>query len=151
MTTDTASHAATQARAEALTELHLRIGAVILAGVICVLGSFLAAGSPGLWGALVGLALILLFFGSSAWVMTYTRRLEPALVLVIALGLYLLKIIGLGLVLIVLSALDLLGDPLHRTALAVTIIAGALTWSAAEIVTAVRRRQPLFDVGREAP
>jgi len=55
----------------------------------------------------------------------------------------------LAVVVVVLSALGLLGDPLHRVALAVTIIVGALTWSAAEIVTSVRRRQPLFDAARE--
>jgi hypothetical protein len=81
--------------------------------------------------------------------MTRTRTLEPALVLVIAMGLYLLKILALALVVVVLSGLGLLGDPLHRVALAVTIIVGALTWSAAEIVTSVRRRQPLFDAARE--
>jgi hypothetical protein len=150
MTTDTASHAAALARAEALSELRLRVGTVVLVGAVCVLVGSLTAGLPGLWGALVGLALMLFFFGSSAWVMTRTRQLEPALVLVIALGLYLLKMIGLAVVVVVLSSLGWLGDPLHRVALALTIIAGALTWSAAEIVTAVRRRQPLYDVGREA-
>lgn len=151
MTTDTASSAVAQARADALSELRLRVGAVLVVGVICVLASTLLAGPPGLWGALAAMSLVLTFFGSSAWVMARTRHLEPALVLVIAIGLYLLKMIGLALVVVALSALGLLGDPLHRVALALSVIAGALTWSGAEIVTAVRRRQPLFDVGREAP
>jgi hypothetical protein len=151
MTTDTASHAAAQARAEAMSELRLRAGAVLVTGLVCVVVSWLAVGLVGLWGALSGLALVLLFFGSSALVMARTRPLEPALVLVIALGLYLLKMIGLAVVVVMLSALGLLGDPLHRVALAFTIIVGALTWSTAEIVTAVRRRQPLFDVGRDTP
>jgi hypothetical protein len=151
MTTDTASHAAAQARAEAMSELRLRAGAVLVTGLVCVVVSWLAVGLVGLWGALSGLALVLLFFGSSALVMARTRPLEPALVLVIALGLYLLKMIGLAVVVVMLSALGLLGDPLHRVALALTIIVGALTWSTAEIVTAVRRRQPLFDVGRDTP
>ncbi|CAA9328640.1 MAG: hypothetical protein AVDCRST_MAG29-896 [uncultured Nocardioidaceae bacterium] len=150
MTTDTASHEATRARAEARSEFRLRVGAVIVVGLISVLISLLAAGLTGVWGALVGVALVLAFFGSSSWVMTRTRPLEPALVLVIAMGLYLLKMIGLVIVVVVLGALDVLGDPLHRVALALTIIAGALTWSAAEIVTTVRRRQPLYDAPREA-
>jgi ATP synthase protein I len=134
-----------------MSELRLRAGAVLVTGLVCVVVSWLAVGLVGLWGALSGLALVLLFFGSSALVMARTRPLEPALVLVIALGLYLLKMIGLAVVVVMLSALGLLGDPLHRVALAFTIIVGALTWSTAEIVTAVRRRQPLFDVGRDTP
>ena len=149
MTTDTASQAAEQARAEALSELRLCVGALLVAGLACTVASGLLAGRTGVWGALVGLTLLLVFFGSSSWVMTRTRTLEPALVLVIAMGLYLLKILALALVVVVLSGLGLLGDPLHRVALAVTIIVGALTWSAAEIVTSVRRRQPLFDAARE--
>jgi hypothetical protein len=58
--------------------------------------------------------------------------------------------IGVIVVVVVLGAMDLLGDPFHRVSLALTVIAGALTWSAAEIVTTVRRRQPLFDAPREA-
>jgi ATP synthase protein I len=130
MTTDTASQAAEQARAEALSELRLRVGALLVAGLACTVASGLLAGRTGVWGALVGLTLLLVFFGSSSWVMTRTRTLEPALVLVIAMGLYLLKILALALVVVVLSGLGLLGDPLHRVALAATIIVGALTWSA---------------------
>jgi len=147
MTTDTASTAAETAQARA--EVRFRMVVTAGVGVVCVALSVLVAGETGLWGSLVGIAVVLGFFGSSAWVMTRTRTLEPALVLVIALGLYLLKMLGVLVVVVTLSALDLLGDPLHRVALALTIIAGALTWSAAEIVTTVRRRQPLFDVGRQ--
>jgi hypothetical protein len=146
MTTDTASHEATQAR----SELRVRVAAVCAVCLVGVVISVLAEGLTGLWGALAGMALVLVFFGSSAWVMTRTRPLEPALVLVIALGLYLLKMIGVIVVVVVLGAMDLLGDPFHRVSLALTVIAGALTWSAAEIVTTVRRRQPLFDAPREA-
>jgi hypothetical protein len=150
MTTDTASHAAAQARAEARSEFRLRVGAVAVVGLISILVSYLTAELNGVWGALAGLALVLVFFGSSSWVMTRTRPLEPALVLVIAMGLYLLKMVGLVIVVLLLGALDLLGDPLHRVALGLTIIAGALTWSVAEIVTTVRRRQPLYDAPRGA-
>jgi len=149
MTTDTDPTAAVTARAQARAEVMFRTAVTAAVGVVCIVVSVLAAGRTGLWGSLVGVVLVLAFFGSSAWVMTRTRPLEPALVLVIALGLYLLKMVGLAIVVIMLSALGLLGDPLHRVALALTIIAGALTWSSAEIVTAVRRRQPLFDVGRQ--
>lgn len=151
MTTDTASQAVEQARAQAMAELRTRMGALLAVGLICTLVSGLVAGATGVYGSLVGLGLLAVFFGTSAWVMSRTRALEPALVLVIAMGLYLLKIVALAVAVIVLSGLGLLGDPLHRVALALTIIVGALTWSGAEIVTAVRRREPLFDVGRETP
>jgi ATP synthase protein I len=151
MTTDTASQAVEQARAQALSELRLRIGALLAVGLLCAVVSGLVVGATGVWGALVGLALLLAFFGTSSWVMSRTRALEPALVLVIAMSLYLVKMVALVIAVVVLSGLGLLGDPLHRVALALTIIFGALTWSGAEIVTAVRRRQPLYDVGKDTP
>jgi ATP synthase protein I len=151
MTTDTGSTAAAeQARATAVRELRFRAGVTLAAMGVCVVVSVLTAGAEGLWGGLVGVVLVLGFFGASAWVMTRTRTLEPAMVLVIAMGLYLLKVVALAVAIILLSVFDLLGDPLHRTALAVTIIVGALTWSATEVITAVRRREPIFDVGRDA-
>lgn len=142
MTTDTER---TPARATAPAEHRTRMLLTSLVGVAISIGGAVLAGPTGLWGALAGSLIVLAFFSSSAFVLTRTQRLDPALTLLVALTLYLGKVLALLAVLVLLDSLGLLGDPLHRMALALAIVACTLTWSTAEVVTAMRRRQPIYD------
>ena len=142
MTTDTER---TPARAIPPAEHRNRLLVTSATGTAVSIGSAVLVGPTGLWGALAGSLLVLAFFSSSTFVLTRTQRLDPALTMLVAMALYLGKILALLVTLVVIDAVGLLGDPLHRTALAAAVVACTLTWSTAEVVTTVRRRQPIYD------
>ncbi len=148
MTTDTER---APARAIPPAEHRTRLLVTSLVGAVCAVAAALLAGPTGLWGGLTGALMVLAFFASSAFVLTRTQRLDPAVTLLVAMSLYLGKILALLVTLVVLDALDLLGDPLHRMSLALAVVACTLTWTAAEVVTTVRRRQPIYDEAGQAP
>ena len=142
MTTD-----AKQAR-----QSHRRLPPALLAGVLlvsfgCVVIAAATSGSTGLWGSLVGAALVFAFFGASLVVLGATRTAEPAVALLVALVLYTAKVVALALIFVLLQGAGLLGEPLHRGALALTIIVCTLAWTALQLAVAVRARVPLYDVG----
>ncbi|UPK73899.1 hypothetical protein MU582_15850 [Nocardioidaceae bacterium SCSIO 66511] len=125
-------------------------GAFVPTGAVAIVAvavSALSAGLTGLWGSLLGAALVFAFFGLSLVVLGTTRAADPILVLMVALALYGAKVVALFVAFILLNAADLVGDPFHRTALGVTIIACTLTWTVGEIVGATRHREPLYDLG----
>lgn len=127
-------------------------GALVPSGIVaaaCVVISALAAGATGLWGSLLGAALVAVFFTVSLLVLDSARAVDPIVVLMIALALYAAKVIGLFVAFIVVNAADLVDEPFNRTALGVTVIVCTLTWTVGEIVGATRRRELLYDLGEE--
>lgn len=123
----------------------------VVVGVVCVVAFAIGAGTTGLWGALLGAGFVAGFFGLSLYVLGTTRRLDPVVTLMVVLVLYAAKIVALGIVLAVIGAAGLIGDPFDRTALGVTIIACTVVWTTFEIVAATKHRQPLYDLGSAAP
>jgi len=103
-------------------------------------------GAAGLWGSLIGAVLVTAFFTTSILVLGGMQTVEPLLPLLVALGLYTVKVVALAVVFVVLGSQGWLDDPLHRGALGVTIIVCTLTWTLVQIVAAVRHRQPLYDL-----
>jgi|SRR5699024_4296555 len=112
----------------------------------CIGGGWLLAGRTGLAGAALGAGLVMAFFTLSLVTFTAARRLDPAVTLLLAIGLYAAKVIALALGLIAVSQAGLIGDPFHQVSLAVTVITCTLSWTVAEIVAATRQRQPLYDL-----
>ena len=143
----TATSSSTAPRSAAATMLRAGLGAGLVVAVVAGLVSFTLTGLPGLAGSLAGSALVAVFFATSFGVLDRTRRLDPALTLIIALGLYVGKVLALLVVLLLLSASGALGGPLDRASMAVTIIVATLTWSVVEVVAAVRHREPMYDLG----
>lgn len=122
---------------------------VVPTGVVAALALVVAAllrGSTGAYGALAGTVVVLVSFSSTHLVLGRTRHLPPELTLVIALALYVLKVVALAVVFVLLDVAGFLGDPLHRGALALTVICCTLAWTAAEIWAAVHSRQPRLDL-----
>lgn len=113
---------------------------------VCIALFGRGAGAAGAWGAAFGSGLVIAFCGLTLIALGLGRRLDPAIVLLLALGLYLGKVIALGAALVVVDRAGLLGDPFDRTAVGVTVIAATLTWTVAEIVASVRHREPLYDL-----
>ncbi len=102
----------------------------VVAVVLCaVLG-----GSKGLYGALIGVGVVTVFFAISIIVVGRAARIAPMAMMVAALGTFLFKIIAFMIVLAVLR---------HSTAfnprdLGFTALACILAWSAAQIITSLR-------------
>ena len=135
MTTDTAA-----AMFRAALVPTLLVGAVAAA----VAGGM--AGAAGVWGALIGFALVVLFFAIGLLVLARCAGVDPALVLVIALGLYAAKVVLIGGTFVLLDTTGVLRGFADHLALGVTAIACTLTWTVGETVGAIRVRQPAYDL-----
>ena len=108
---------------------------------VCVVVCAALGGAKGLYGALIGVAIVTAFFGISVLVVGRAARISPHVMMAAAMASYVVKIIGFAIVMILLgksTAFD--GKMLGFTAL-ICILA----WSAAEVVTAIRLRLPYVD------
>jgi len=120
-----AKYATIVRRAGALTAL----AAAIMVGV-----SAAVVGVKGLIGALVGVALVTVFFGISVLVVGRAARRSPQAMMVAAMVTYLVKIVGLA---VVVSSLN--GTTAFSTrTLGFTAIGCILVWSAAQVITAIK-------------
>lgn len=144
MTTATSSSSAPRTAASAMLRAGLAVGLAV-AGIAAVV-SFAVAGNPGIAGSLTGSAVVALFFATSFVVLDRTRGLDPTVTLLVALGLYVAKLVALLLVLVLLAASGALAGPLDRASMAVTIIVATLSWSVIEVVAATRHREPMYDL-----
>ena len=88
----------------AVLRLGLLIGAV---GIPLAMGiGYLIAGTAGLWGALLGFGIPLVFFTLTAVVAIATARLQPQWLGLAVMGSWLVKIIALIAILVVLDNAD---------------------------------------------
>ena len=109
-------------------------------GALCAAGAALLRGPGSIPSALLGAAIVVLFFGARLVVMRRTARSNPHLVLVVALAVYTAKIVLLGLAMLLLTRLAWV-DP---QALGLTVLVVAVVWLAAEMRGFVRLRIPVF-------
>ncbi|HET7328774.1 MAG TPA: hypothetical protein VFJ14_15985 [Nocardioidaceae bacterium] len=135
MTTDTAAAMLRGALAPTLT-----------VGAVGMVSSALLAGAEGLVGAAIGLSLVVVFFGLGVSVLRRCARLEPVLVLLVALGLYAAKVVLIGGSLLVIAGTGVLDGVAHPMSLGLTAIVCTLAWTAGQVVGATRARVPLYDV-----
>ena len=112
-----------------------RAGALTaVAAAIMVAVSAALVGVKGLIGALIGVAIVIVFFGISVVVVGRAARISPPAMMLAAIITYLVKIVALA---IVLSALN--GTTAFSTrALGFTAIGCILVWSATQVITAVK-------------
>jgi ATP synthase protein I len=137
MTTDTA---AAMLRAALIPTLVVGSGATVIGGVF--------VGANGVWAALIGTALVVVFFGLGILLLGRTAGREPAVTLVAALGLYVGKVVVIGGTFITLDATGALRGFADHLVLGVTVIACTLAWTIGEMYGAVRARQPIYDLDR---
>jgi ATP synthase protein I len=103
------------------------------AAVIVALSAALV-GMKGLIGALLGVAVVTVFFGISIAVVGRAARVSQPAMMVAALVTFLVKIVGLA---VVVSALN--GTTAFSTrTLGFTAIACILLWSAAQVIAAMK-------------
>ena len=112
-----------------------RAGALTaVAAAIMVALSAALVGVKGLIGALIGVAIVTVFFGISVLVVGRAARVSPQAMMVAALVTYLIKIVLLA---VVVSSLN--GTTAFSTrTLGFTAIGCILVWSAAQVITAIK-------------
>jgi ATP synthase protein I len=112
-------------RAGALTA----VAAAVIVAVCAALG-----GVKGLYGALIGVAIVAVFFGLSVLVVGRAARISPQAMMVAAMVTYVVKIVGLAVVVSILHGMNAFSD----RALGFTALGCILVWSAAQVVTAMK-------------
>jgi ATP synthase protein I len=121
----------------------VRRSAVFTAVAAAVMVAACAAigGTRGLVGALLGVALVVAFFGISVTVVGRAARSGPQAMMLAAIVTYTVKIVVLAMLVAWLGGADLAFDP---RLFAVTAIACVLVWSAAQVFTSMRMRVLYF-------
>ncbi len=112
--------------------------ATALVAVVVVAVAGVLAGRAGVYGALLGSGLAIAFFAVTIVVVSVAARVAVELMLPAALGTYLVKIIGITLLLILLRD----ATAFNRTAFALATVIGACVFLVAELRIALRARTP---------
>jgi ATP synthase protein I len=108
------------------------------AAVAMIVLSAVLGGVKGLTGALVGVALVIVFFGISAFAVSRAARRSPQAMMVTALTTYLVKI----LVLLFLVARFSGTTAFNGRLFGLTVVVCAVVWTAAQAVVAARLKVP---------
>jgi hypothetical protein len=116
------------------------IAAAIALPVAALLG-YLAAGPPGAWGALIGMAIPVGFFAITAVTALLTARMSATSLGAVVLGSWLLKIV----LLLVVLALLRQADFYNRMALFICLLVGTAGLLTLEGVIVVRTRVPYVE------
>ena len=112
-----------------------RAGALTaVAAAIMVAVSAALVGVKGLYGALIGVALVTVFFGLSVLVVGRAARVSPQAMMVAAMITYVVKIVVLGIVVSTLHGVTAFSG----RALGFTALGCILVWSATQVITAIR-------------
>jgi ATP synthase protein I len=127
-----ATYATVARRAAAITAL----AAAILVGVSAAL-----VGTKGLIGALVGVAIVAVFFGISIAVVGRAAKISPPAMMIAALATFIVKIV---LLMVVVSTLK--GTTAFSTrTLGFVAVGCILVWSFAQVAVAIRVRLPYVE------
>jgi len=112
-----------------------RAGALTAAAAaVMVAVSAALAGVRGLYGALIGVAIVTVFFGLSVLVVGRAARISPQAMMVAALVTYLVKIVALAVVVSTLHGMNAFSD----RALGLTALGCILVWCGTQAITAIK-------------
>lgn len=123
---------------------------VLPVGLVTLLCASVAGwreGSEGVLGAALGGLLVVLFLGSSPWVIGPVAQKSPALSLPFALALFFTKVIAAIIVLYVLVDPEGAGRFVDARSLGATAVLCSLTWTSLQIRAFMRDRVPTYDLG----
>ena len=108
---------------------------------VCVAVCAALGGARGLYGALIGVAIVTAFFGISVLVVGRAAKISPQVMMAAAMISYVVKIIGFAIVVILLGK----STAFNGRMLGFTAIICILAWTAAEVVTAIKLRLPYVE------
>jgi len=104
-------------------------GMLLLLALVGVLGvgvGALVAGTPGVWGALIGVGLVLVFSGTTVLSMLRTSGASPSTMAAVVMGAWLGKIVVVIIVLAILRDMDFYSRGVLAVVVAVGVIGSAL-------------------------
>jgi ATP synthase protein I len=121
----------------------LRRSAVVTAAaaVVMVVLSAMAGGSKGLEGALLGVGLVIVFFGLSAAAMTWASRKSPQVMMVTAMSTYLIKILVLLILVVRYSGTT----AFNGKAFGFTVVVCVIVYTTAQALVSARLKVPYVE------
>lgn len=102
---------------------------LVLLGALTVLGvaiGALVSGLPGVWGALLGVGVALLFSATTVWAMLRTVDASPSTTAGVVMGSWLVKMVVLIVILVVLRGMDFYDRWVFAAVLLVGVIGSAV-------------------------
>ncbi|WP_328326882.1 hypothetical protein OHA70_39265 [Kribbella sp. NBC_00382] len=123
--------------------------AAVVVGVNAAAVATVAAGSKGLWGALLGLLTVLIFSGAGLLALHAARHTSPTMQLGVAMASYTGRIAIFGGLLALAINSDSLARNVNLTALGITAMVVVMGWMAGEIWAWSRLRVPIYDLDHE--
>jgi ATP synthase protein I len=136
-------------RHPALAMLRGALVAALVVGVNAAAVSTVAAGLAGLWGALLGLLMVVVFSGAGLLALHLSRRTTPTVQLAVAMASYTGRIAVFGGLLAVALSSDSLAKHVNLTVLGLCALVVVMGWMAGEIWAWSRLRVPIYDLDRD--
>ncbi|MFI2704120.1 hypothetical protein [Cellulosimicrobium composti] len=119
---------------------------LVLLGALTVLGvavGALVAGLPGVWGALLGVGVALLFSATTVWAMLRTVDATPTTTAAVVMGSWLAKMVVLIVILVVLRGMDFY----DRWVFAGVLLVGVIGSAVLDYRAVTRGRVPYVEPG----
>lgn len=136
-------------RHPALVMLRGALVAAVVVGVNAAAVSAVAAGLAGLWGALLGMLMVVVFSGVGLLALHLSRRTTPTVQLAVAMASYTGRIAIFGALLALALSSDTLAAHVNLTVLGISALVVVMGWMAGEIWAWSRLRVPIYDLDRE--
>jgi len=115
--------------------------AALMVGICAALG-----GAKGLYGALIGVGVVTVFFGISVLAVGKAAKINPQVMMATALGTYIVKIIAFMVVMVLLGKSTAFNGKL----LGFTALVCILTWCAAQVVNTMKLKMLYVDPDAKA-
>ena len=136
-------------RHPALSMLRGALVAGVVVGVNAAAVAAVAAGLKGLFGALLGLLIVIVFSGAGLLALHLSRHTSPTMQLAVAMASYTGRIAVFGGLLAVALSSDSLAENVNLTALGISAMVVVIGWMAGEIWSWSRLRVPIYDLDHE--
>jgi ATP synthase protein I len=133
----------------ALAMLRGALVAALVVGVNAAAVSTVAAGLRGLWGALLGLLIVVVFSGVGLLALHLSRKTSPTMQLAVAMASYTGRIAVFGGLLALALSSDSLDEHVNLTVLGLVAMVVVMGWMAGEIWAWSRLRVPIYDLDKD--
>ena len=112
-----------------------------IAALVMIVLSGALGGSKGLVGALIGVALVVAFFGVSAAAMSWASRKSPQVTMATAASTYLIKILALFYLVVRYSGTTAFNGKLFGF----TVVVCVVVWTSAQALVSARLKVPYVE------
>ncbi|TDD61413.1 hypothetical protein E1263_07855 [Kribbella antibiotica] len=136
-------------RHPALAMMRGALVAALVVGVNAAAVSAVAAGLKGLWGALLGMLMVIVFSGLGLFALHLSRHTSPKTQLAMAMASYTGRIAAFGGLLALATNSESLASHVNLTVLGIVAVVVVLGWMAGEMWAWSRLRVPIYDLDNE--